>query len=85
LVIGPIGGPAAVLTKERGAVDCGQNRQAAGASYSLKVLKFFPALGFLAIRQVARLQALPYPLHDFAGAFLTARLCLIETFSMLVP
>jgi hypothetical protein len=33
---------------------------------------FFPALVFLAIRQVARLQALPYPLHDFAGAFLAA-------------
>jgi hypothetical protein len=33
---------------------------------------FFPALVFLAIRQAARLQALPYPLHDFAGAFLAA-------------
>jgi hypothetical protein len=56
----------------------GVPRQAAGASYSPKVQKvrlkdrmFFPALAFLAIRQVARLQALPYPLHDFAGAFLT--------------
>src|SRR5438552_3626288 len=33
---------------------------------------FFPGLVFLAIRQAARLQALPYPLHDFAGAFLAA-------------
>jgi len=33
---------------------------------------FFPALVFLAIRQVARLQALPYSLHDFAGPFLAA-------------
>jgi hypothetical protein len=33
---------------------------------------FFPGLAFLAIRQVAGLQVLPYPLHDFAGAFLAA-------------
>jgi hypothetical protein len=33
---------------------------------------FFPALAFLAIRQMAGPQALPYPLHDFAGAFLAA-------------
>ena len=36
------------------------------------MIKVFPALVFLAIRQAARLQALPYPLHDFAGAFLAA-------------
>jgi hypothetical protein len=33
---------------------------------------FFPTLVFPPIRQAARLQALPYPLHDFAGAFLAA-------------
>jgi hypothetical protein len=33
---------------------------------------FFPAFVFLAIRQAARLQALPYLLHDFTGAFLAA-------------
>ena len=48
------------------------NIATAGASYSLKAIGFFPALAFLAIQQVARLQALPYPLHDFAGAFLAA-------------
>ena len=53
--------------------DRGEYRQAAGASYSLKVIgRFFPGLGFPASRQVAGLQTLPYPLHDFAGAFLAA-------------
>ena len=53
--------------------DRGEYRQAAGASYSLKVIEcFFPGPGFPASRQVAGLQALPYPLHDFAGAFLAA-------------
>jgi hypothetical protein len=33
---------------------------------------FFLALVFLAIRQAARLEALPYLLHDFACAFLPA-------------
>jgi hypothetical protein len=60
-----------LLTRDEGAADRGEYRKAAGASYSLKVC-FFPALAFLAIRQMAGLQALPYPLHDFAGAFLAA-------------